>query len=319
VSEATLAIRVRSGLVETVHYGSVAVAGPDGELVATAGEVDRPFYLRSAAKPFQAHVSQQAGAELEPVELALACASHRGHPVQVAVVGAMLEKAGLDESYLRCPPAWPISQDAARRLAANGESVPRAIWNNCSGKHAGFLRACVAMGWPVESYLHPEHPLQRQVVDFVSDMSGHTAEPVGIDGCGAPVLQTTASAMARLFSRLATVTELSAVFDSMHRYPALVSSNGEGDASIAVATYSAAKGGAQGCLGVALRGRHGIAVKSWDGSGEIASLAAIAAMRQVGDLWPEAIKRLEPLARPPVHGAGEVVGAVESRLDLVMA
>jgi L-asparaginase II len=319
VSEALLAVRVRSGLVETLHHGAVAVAGSDGELVASAGDVDQPFYLRSAAKPFQAFVSQESGAGLEPVQLALASASHRGHPVQVAVVGAMLESAGLDESHLRCPPAWPIAESAARRLAASGETEPRAIWNNCSGKHAAFLRACVASGWPVDSYLHPDHPLQRRIIDLVTDLSGEGAEPVGIDGCGAPVLRTTAVAMACLFARLGTMEELSQVFQAMHRYPALVSANGEGDASVAQATNAAAKGGAQGCLGVAVKGRHGVAVKSWDGSLEIATMTAIAALEKVGDLWPEAVRRLEPLARPPVLGAGMVVGAVESRLDLVVA
>lgn len=319
MSEATLAVSIRSGLVETIHYGSVAVAGREAELVATAGEVGWPFYLRSAAKPFQAFISQEYGAGLEPVELAVASASHRGQPVHIALVRAILAKAGLDESHLRCPPDWPLSVTAERRLVASGETAPKPIWHNCSGKHAAFLRACVASGWPVESYLHPEHPLQRRIVEFVSEMSGCSAEPVGIDGCGAPALRTTAAGMARLFARLATTKELSDVFQAMHRYPALVSSNGEGDCSIAVATNSAAKGGAQGCLGVAVWGRHGIAVKSWDGSMGIASVGAIAAMSQVGDLWPEARTRLEPLARPPVHGAGQVVGTVEPRLDLVPA
>jgi len=316
LTESLLAVRARSGLVETMHYGAVAVAGPDGQLVAVAGDIDRPFYLRSAAKPFQAFVSQGAGASLTPVELALAAASHRGHPVHVAIVEAMLADAGLDESHLRCPPTWPLSEVAIRRLVASGERQPRAVWNNCSGKHAAFLRACTASGWPVDSYLHPEHPLQRRIVEFVTESSGHPAEPVGIDGCGAPVLRTTARAMARLFAHLAAMEEISEVFDTMHRYPALVSSNGEGDAAIAVAANAAAKGGAQGCLGVAVRGRHGVAVKSWDGSMEVAVVAAIAALGTVGDLWPEAMRRLEILARPPVTGGGRVVGTLEPRLDL---
>lgn len=318
MTESLLAVRVRSGLVETMHHGAVAVAGADGELVAKAGDIDRPFYLRSAAKPFQATVSQGAGASLAPVELALATGSHRGQPVHVAIVESMLAAAGLDESHLRCPPSWPLSEAATRRLVASGEVQPRAIWNNCSGKHAGFLRACAASGWPVDSYLHPEHPLQRGIVELVTELSGHPAEPVGIDGCGAPVLRTTARAMARLFARLAVMGEMSEILDTMHRYPALVSSNGEGDTSIAVTANAAAKGGAQGCLGVAVRGRHGVAVKSWDGSMEMAVVGAIAALWQVGDLWPEAMRRLEALARPPVTGGGRVVGVVEPRLDLAL-
>jgi L-asparaginase II len=170
----------------------------------------------------------------------------------------------------------------------------------------------------VDSYLHPEHPLQRKIVEFVTEWSGHPAEPVGIDGCGAPVLRTTTRAMALLFARLAVMEDMSEIFDTMHRYPSLVSSNGEGDASIAVAANAAAKGGAQGCLGVAVGGRHGIAVKSWDGAMEVAVVGAIAALWKVGDLWPEAMRRLETLARPPVTGGGRVVGTVEPRLELAL-
>lgn len=316
MTETLLAVRIRSGLIESTHHGAVGIAGPDGEVVAFAGDIDRPFYLRSSAKPFQARVSQDCGAALAPVELALAAASHRGQPVHVAIVGAMLERAGLDESHLRCPPAWPLSENAARRLVAAGEQAPRRIWNNCSGKHAGFLRACAASGWPLDSYLDPGHPLQRRIIEFVSELSGHPVEPVGVDGCGAPVLRTTTRAMARLFSRLGNMPQLGEVLAAMHRYPALVASNGEGDASIAVAANAAAKGGAQGCIGVAVAGGHGIAVKSWDGSMEIATLAAIATMEQTGDLWPEARGRLEPLAQPRILGGGEVVGHLEPRVEL---
>ncbi|MCI0426067.1 MAG: asparaginase, partial [Actinobacteria bacterium] len=59
-----LAASVRSGLVETVHEGSVAVSDAEGNLIAWSGDIDRPFYLRSAAKPFQAMVSQENGAGL---------------------------------------------------------------------------------------------------------------------------------------------------------------------------------------------------------------------------------------------------------------
>lgn len=309
-------MRHRSGLVESTHHGTVAVAGRDGELVASFGEIDRPFYLRSAAKPFQALVSQEAGAALSSIQLALAAASHRGHPVHVGIVEGMLGEAGLEASHLRCPPSWPLSQTAARRLVARGEAGPRQIWNNCSGKHAGFLRACASSGWPLDSYLDPAHPLQRRIIEVVSQLSQHPVEPVGTDGCGAPVLRTTARAMARLFTQLGNLSQLEEVFTAMHRYPALVSSNGEGDASIAVATNSAAKGGAQGCIGVSVRGGRAFAVKSWDGSSETAVVAAISALEQIGDLWPEAMRRLDSLARPVILGGGDVVGAVEPRLDL---
>jgi L-asparaginase II len=311
-----LATSVRSGLAETYHDGVVAVCDQDGSILAWSGDVDRPFYLRSAAKPFQAWVSQQSGAGLEPVELALACASHRGHPVQVSIVASILAGGGLTEADLACPADWPLWAPAARRLSAAGHDRPRRIWHNCSGKHAGFLRACVARGWPVDGYLDPDHPLQRQIVAFVSEVGGFGVEPVGVDGCGAPVLRTNARAMARMFATLATEVRMGEVFTAMHRYPALVSGNDEGDSAIATAIHAAAKGGAQGCIGVGLASGLGVAVKSWDGIHDAAVVGAIAALSSVGALTETASRRLAARARPVVLGGGRPVGEIQPELEL---
>jgi L-asparaginase II len=314
-----LAEQLRSGLVETSHDGAVAVVTSDGALIASWGDIDRPFFIRSAAKPFQALVSQEAGASLDPLELAMASASHRGFPVHVALVQSMLDGAGVDESALQCPHDWPLSSVAARVVMALGAEHMRRIWHNCSGKHAGFLRACVASDWPLESYLAPEHPLQRRVIALTSELGEFSVEPVGVDGCGAPVLRTTARAMGLMFARLGSLDDFSEVFSAMHRYPSLVGVNGAGDTEIAIATNSAAKGGAAGCIGVSAAGRFGLAVKSWDGLGSIASLAAVSALDQLGALTPNALAVLDPVLHPPVLGGGGVVGRFEPRLTLKTA
>jgi L-asparaginase II len=102
----------------------------------------------------------------------------------------------------------------------------------------------------------------------------------------------------------------------MHRYPALVGANGEGDTEIAIATNSAAKGGAAGCIGVAVEGRFGVAVKSWDGLGVVASLAAVATLAQLGVTTQTADRALETLLRPPLLGGGSPVGSYEPRVEL---
>jgi L-asparaginase II len=307
-----LAKSIRSGLAETYHDGSVAVCDVDGSVIAASGDLDRPFYLRSSAKPFQAAVSRQH-ADLAPVELAVACASHRGQPVHVALVESMLAVGGLTEDDLRCPADWPLAPSAARRLWIRGHSRPRRIWHNCSGKHAAFLRACVARGWPTAGYLEPGHPLQQEVISFVSEIGDYGVEPVGVDGCGAPVLRTTARAMATMFARLGAAPELDDVYTAMHRYPALVSSNGEGDAAIATAVDAVAKGGAQGCIGVGLRGGTGVAVKSWDGNHDAAVVGAVAAIDSLGLAHGGG---LEAWRRRPVFGGGRIVGGLESALEI---
>jgi L-asparaginase II len=306
---------VRSGLVETYHDGAVAVCGPSGELIAWSGDIDRPYFLRSSAKPFQALASQMSGAALEPLELALASGSHRGHPAQVAIVASMLASAGLGEEDLGCPADWPLSPTAARRLQRE-HSEPRPLWQNCSGKHAGFLRACVASGLPIDGYLDPKNPVQERALELISQLGRFDAGPVGVDGCGAPVARTTARAMATLFAGLASDPSAAEVFGVMRRYPAMVSGNGEADTSIAIAIGGAAKGGAQGCIGIALPSGIGVAVKSWDGLGEMAVVGAIAALDALGALTPTARQRLANKARPVVLGGGAPVGEVEPRLEL---
>lgn len=309
--------QVRSGLVETTHDGAVAVVAPDGVLIASYGDIDRPFYLRSAAKPFQAYVSRSLGADLSPLELAIVCSSHRGYPVHVSLVESVLSGGGIDETALGCPPDWPLRPSASAIVQRQGARRPRRIWHNCSGKHAGFLRACVANGWPLDTYLDPEHPLQRQVVATVSELGEYPTTPVGVDGCGAPVLRTTARALGLLFARLGSDTALADVFEVMHRYPALIAANGESDTEIAITTNSVAKGGAAGCIGVSVRDRFGIGVKSWDGVGVAAGIAAASALAQMGVPSPPGLVALDPVLNPVVSGGGRPVGVYESvyRLD----
>ena len=292
------------------------MVGSDGALVASFGDIDRPFYLRSSAKPFQATISQESGADLRPLEMAMACASHRGFPVHIALVASILQGASIDESALGCPPDWPLASSARDLVLRSGAPGKRRIWHNCSGKHAAFLRACVGSGWPLDSYLSPDHPLQRRIIDFATELGEHPAEPVGVDGCGAPTLRTNTRAMGLMFARLATESRLRSAFDAMHRYPALVGANGECDTEIAIATNSVAKGGAAGCLGVAVEGRFGIAVKSWDGLVPVAGIGAVETMTQLGELTATGFEALEPVRRPAVLGGGVPVGGFEPRLTL---
>jgi L-asparaginase II len=283
--------------------------------LASVGEIDRPFFLRSAAKPFQAAVSQRCGADLSPIEMAMACASHDGHPVQVALVERMLSSSGLSEDQLGCPRTWPLAVKAGRRMARAGHLHPRRIWNNCSGKHAAMLRACVASGWDPHSYLDPSHPLQVAIIEMMNQLGG-SMNQTGTDGCGVPVLSTTARKMAAAYARLASAPDLADVFAAMHTYPALVSGPGNHDTAIAVWVDAVAKRGAAGCLGVGVRNRLGLAVKAWDGFDQAAGVAALAALDELGLVSPAARSHLDSLAHPPILGGGRRVGSMEPRLEL---
>jgi len=147
VSKSAVVIEVTRGpVVESRHEGIAAVMKADGTVVASWGDIDTPILPRSANKPIQAMAFVESGAVerfgLGNEHIALSCASHNGEPRHVETVRAWLKKIGLGESDLECGTHAPrLPQTVEALLRANG--VPTAAFNNCSGKHSGFLTAAV--------------------------------------------------------------------------------------------------------------------------------------------------------------------------------
>ena len=305
-----LARTLRSGVVEARHHGAAVAVTPDGAIVAVWGDpIERVFY-RSAIKPFQAVASQRNGADLAPEQLALACASHSAHAIQVAMIRGMLNDADLSEDDLRCPAALPNLMERRLELASRNDAVPRRILYNCSGKHASFLRACAAMGWPTEPYLDPSHPIQVDALSLVAEATGEATDPVGVDGCGAPAPSGTLIGLATAFARLTVEPDFREVSLAMSRFPSLVSSNLKTAGRIGAWWGGPLKTGAAGIIAA---GRHGIglAAKSKEGSSPVAAVALLAVMRHLGLLSDAALSALEGLASPPTVGGGRRVGTLE--------
>ncbi len=302
---------VRSGLTEARHPVSVAAVDRDGRLVASVGDhLDRPFYARSAAKPFQATVAQRNGAGLLPEQLAVAAASHGGQPIHIAYVRDLLRGAGLSESDLACPPSWPMSPSAARAAAVAGADGPLPVFHNCSGKHAAMLRSCAAQGWSLQ-YTDLEHPLQRRNGELMADVTGGEVLPAGIDGCGVPTFRTTVAGLATAFARLAVDPDLAEVRVAMTRFASLTSDGQHREARLARWFPAAVKGGAQGCIGVAWYGGIGLAAKAWSGDPDAAMVGVVEALGRLSLLAGRPAEALAELARPPITGGGEVVGALQ--------
>lgn len=309
-----LARSVRSGLTESYHDGAVLVLDLRGDDLLVNGDVDRPFFLRSAIKPFQAQVVLEAGAGLNDEQLAVACSSHGGQPAHLAIAQSVLARAGLDSSALQCPPEWPLSASARNRMRSAGISAPTRIMHNCSGKHAAVLAACVEAGWPVDDYTRFDHPYHRLVTDLIAEVSGMKVTPTGVDGCGFPTFRGTVRSLARAFHALATDERFHRVRSVMSRMPALTADNTRAEAAIASWIPVAAKVGAMACAGVAAPGRGAAAGKSWDGTYPPLWVGLIEAMRLTGWVDRAGLEALAPHARPPVLGGGQVVGALEPAL-----
>lgn len=315
----TLARTIRSDLVESTFDGCAIALDSSGRVLASRGNPDEPLFYRSAIKPIQATVAQECGASLKPEQLAIASASHGGFPIHVAMVRAMLDEVGLDESALQTPPSWPLGAAARDGLVASGHRRPCPVFHNCSGKHAAWLRACVAAGWPIDSYLIPEHPLQQRVLAAVADVvtadSARAAEPdIGVDGCGAPTPHGSARLLARAFARLTVAPRYAEAAAAVHRFPSLVADNNRPDGRLGAWWDGPLKVGAQGLIGA---GRHGIglAVKSRSGDRRASVMALIAIARELGMLSDAALDALADVAVPPVLGGTHRVGAIQPALD----
>lgn len=304
---------VRGGRIEAVHHIAGHAMDGNGAALLSFGTTNLPVYLRSAAKPFIAGAVLAAGVRerfgLEPREIAVMAASHEGERFHLDAVRSILRKIGLDESALQCGPEPPHKEP---------------IYNNCSGKHAGILALCQAIGADTTTYLNVQNPAQQRILRFCARMSDERPEElaVAVDGCGIPVYATTLEKAALSYQRLAALETLEpnvaeplrAVRDAMIAYPEYMSGTGEFDAALIRAFRGTlvCKGGAEGVLaGAILDKRIGFAIKVIDGNERARPPAAIEVLRALGSISEAQLSELTSFARPVVKNkAGRVVGEI---------
>ena len=319
----------RNGTVESLHGGVVAVADASGTLLHAWGDPDFVTFPRSSLKPFQALALVESGAAdgLDDAHVALACASHRAEPFQVAMVEAWLRRLGLTESALVCGPAYPAGEADAHAAIRGGPK--RRVFHNCSGKHCGFLHACAAMGAPSAGYERPDHPAQRHWTAAFSDLLRRDASalPAGTDGCGLPALALPVGDMARAAARYAAAdvpdprraAAIRRVLGALTAHPDHVSGRDSPTSKVvrAAGGQLAMKVGAEGfVVGFLPRQGLGLAIKLADGAsrGKMAVLATL--LGRLGVLAPDRAAELAAAVEDPINDsngqrAGEVAAVLE--------
>ncbi len=305
-----LAHVVRSGIVESVHRGTVVVTAPDGSVERAWGAPAGLILPRSANKPLQAVGLLGAGLDLPPDQLALACSSHSGEPRHREVALAILAGAGLTEADLRNTPGLPIDPAAQSAWLRAGHD-PSRLTQNCSGKHAAMLATAVAGGWSTESYLDPDHPVQQAITAAIARLTGQTVGALAVDGCGAPLHGYPIRGLARAFGALAVASAGSPearVRDAIRAHPFLLGGTGrQVSALVREVPGAIAKDGAESVYAVGLPDGRGIAVKIADGHPRAKAVVLAAVLRHLGAGTDPAYAALED---EPVLGHGESVGAV---------
>lgn len=285
----------RNGVVEARHRVH-AVAVRDGEAVASAGDPAHVCFMRSSSKPLQALPLVRARDDLPDDELAIACASHRDTPEQVAAVRALLARADATEDDLE--------------LGRQEGRSPELIHNNCSGNHAGMLALCRARGWPARGYRLPDHPVQQACLAAHAEAAEVEPESLvtGTDGCGIVTFALSLERMAHAFSRLESLPGGSRVAAAMRARPDLVGGpDGADFLLMRDATGWLAKGGAEGLLCAAGPDGIGVALKSEDGTSRGHAPALAAFLGGLGVDLPDLAER------PVLNTRGEPVGQVVAR------
>lgn len=311
---------VRGPVVESRHQVSAVVVDVTGRVVESFGDAGTVTPPRSAIKPVQALAVVESGAAdafgFSDIELAMACASHRGEPAHRAVVVRALARLGLGPSDLECGPALPVDERAARDWLASGRDRA-SVAHMCSGKHVGFLALARHRAVGTVGYLSPDHPVQREVLGVVSDVCRIPIGDLGVDGCGAPVM---AMPLRHLAWGMASMVDPGAAHRAaaarlrraMAAQPWFVAGTGGLDTVVgtALGDRGFVKTGAEGVYGAALADAGvGVALKVADGAARAAEVALMHVLVRLGAVADDG--ELASRLRPPVrNAAGEVVGEV---------
>jgi L-asparaginase II len=299
----------RNDLAESIHHGSVVALAPDGSVEFAVGQPDALTFPRSSAKPFQGVAMVRSGLDLTDELLALACASHHGEEFHVKGVLRILDGAGLTTEDLRCTPDLPRDELALRALLVAGITAA-PLYMNCSGKHAAMVATCVHNGWPTETYLSPDHPLQQVIRTTVEEFADEPVGTLAVDGCGAPLFGTSLTGLARSFRRLALAPADSSagrVRTAMNTYPEWVSGTTSELVTLVHALPGAvAKNGAEGVYAIGLPDGRAVALKIADGAMRATPVVLVAALARLG-VTNDA---LSALGQVPVLGHGLPVGSI---------
>ncbi|MEM0951719.1 MAG: asparaginase [Cyanobacteria bacterium P01_H01_bin.74] len=291
--------------IENTHQGWFVVADETGRCLyrsALAAETCSSFF-RSCAKPFQALplVLEGFHTHWDPKTLAVICSSHSGAPEHTTRVSKILSAAGLSADDLQCGIHEPL--DTETKLILNQDNQPATrLHHNCSGKHAGMLFYCVAMGEETASYLKPTHPVQQKILQGIQAYSGLDSIPTGIDGCGTPVYALPLKTMAKLYARLQTEDVFQPIRSAMCTYPLLVAGKNRIDTAIMTASGGKilSKVGADGVICLSRinesSGRaEGLAFKLASGRNSVRDIAIVLILEKLGWL------STEELAHPLLH------------------
>ena len=313
----------RSKEVESVHYGTAVLINSSGEVLKEWGNSDLLIYPRSALKPIQSlnlyKDGVAEGLKLTDEYIALTTASHHAEDLHQKMITEWLQKINIGEDKLCCGADWPWNMDD--KFKANLKyKKKRRIFHNCSGKHCGHLAVSKYKDLPIENYNQNNHPIQKDLINLIENLSNFKIKNIGIDGCTLPnpliPLKKFALAAAKIvdYKSLNEASDIAKrIFDSCVKFPEITG----GSKSVNCALTKLSKGkaffknGAEGVfVSIIPEQRSALAVKITDGAARAAEVAIAGLISELKIIDEDQLKQFK--IRSVQNSADKIVGHIKS-------
>jgi len=329
---ALIAREYREGVEDLCHYGHIAVTDTHGKILWRHGDPGRITFARSSAKPIQAIPVIESGAvdeyDITDSELAVICSSHSGERFHTEAVLSILKKSQLDESFLQCGVHEPF-KDYVRKKYIEDMIEPRAVHNNCSGKHAGMLITAKKWNESLENYYKKDHPVQKHITKTLVELCEYNAIKLGYDGCGAPVHAMPLFRFAQGYAKMSVPVILGQnrektvrkITEAMTDFPEMVGGSIDFTTSLMQAFKDKLFGkfGANAFFAVGLKDQGvGVAVKIENGNEDIVPAVVLETLRQIGKITENEADSLQNFKRKKqvINHRKEVVGELVPDFEL---
>ena len=312
----------RSNFTESVHHGVAVLINSNGEILEEWGNSNLLIYPRSALKPIQSlNLYKDGVAEslnLSDNLIALTTASHHAEDIHQKMIINWLKKMHLKESHLSCGPSWPWNiKDQFK--AHRKYKIKRKIFHNCSGKHCGHLAVCKYKKLPIKNYQNKDHPIQKDLIKLIEDLSEYKIKNVGVDGCTLPNPLIPLKKFAFAAAQLADYKKLNdhsaiakRIFDSCVKFPEIAGGSKSINSILTKLSNGKAfvKNGAEGVfVAIIPEKKSALAVKITDGAARAAETAIAGLLSELKIINNEKIEKIKK--NPIKNSAGQIIGSIK--------
>ena len=312
----------RSDFTESIHRGVAVLINSSGEILREWGNSNILIYPRSALKPIQSlNLYRDGIAEalnLSDDLIALTTASHHAESIHQKMINNWLKKINLKENYLSCGPSWPWN--IKDQFEAHSKyKIKRKIFHNCSGKHCGHLAVSKYKNLPIKNYQHKDHPIQKDLIKLIEDLSKYKIKNIGVDGCTLPNPLIPLKKFAFTVAQLADYKKLNdnsaiakRIFDSCVKFPEIAGGSKSINSILTKLSNGKAfvKNGAEGVfVAIMPEKKSALTVKIIDGARRAAEVAIAGLLSELKIINNNKIEKIKKM--PIKNSANQVVGSMK--------